>query len=368
MMKIKKILLVILSVLLTLSLFGCNIQTRATVTYESPSTHEALRIDMIARVEPSVVAVITETGHGSGIIYKSELVTSEDPEEVIEEGLKRYYIMTNHHVVEDGGEMKVHFGAGKDDIPVVDYQSYQLYDIAVVRIETTRNLRVHQVASINDNTITEIVKGQEVIAIGTPQDISRFNYVTVGAVSLASYPYQGINDLALMHDADLNPGNSGGPLFNLNGDLIGINVAKISNVQTSEGSIPADGLYYSLNINKIAPVVRGFLEANYIVVVRAPRLGVTIQEVDIFLEDNPASLLPPNPVGVVVVDFDLTRNAHLVMEVYDLIIKINNKAVTSIADLAAELQDAEFGDIHELTVLRKVGDDFVEITVSITLS
>lgn len=367
-MKTRKILLTMMTLLLTLTLIGCTIQTRATVTYESPSTHEQLRIDMISEVEPSVVAVITESGHGSGIIYKSELVVSEDPNEVIEPGLTRYYVMTNNHVVEDGGEMKVHFGVGQDDISVADYQTYPLYDIAVVRIETTRALRVHPVDPINNNTITEIVKGQEVIAIGSPQDITKFNYVTVGVVSLVSYNYEGVNGLAIMHDAELNPGNSGGPLFNLNGDLIGINVAKITNVQTSDGLIPADGLNYALSINKIAPIVRGFKDVNYQEIVRLPRLGVTIQEIEIFLEENAASLLPPNPVGVVVVGFDLTRNAHLVLEEYDLIIKINDKPVTSIADLAAELEDAEFGDIHELTLLRNVNGEFVEVTVSIELS
>ncbi len=55
---------------------------------------------MIAEVLPSVVAVMTETGHGSGIIYKSEPVEEEV-------GVTRYYIMTNNHVVEDGGEMRV---------------------------------------------------------------------------------------------------------------------------------------------------------------------------------------------------------------------------------------------------------------------
>ncbi len=367
-MKIRKILFIIVTFLLTLSLIGCTIQTKATVTYESPSTYEELRMDVIAEVEPSVVVVITETGHGSGIIYKSEPVTSEDPNEVITEGLTRYYIMTNNHVVEDGGEMKIHFGSGHDDIAVVDYQTYPLYDIAVVRIETTRELRVHFVAAIDQHAFIEIIKGQEVIAIGTPQDITKFNYVTTGTVSLVSYKYEGIEGLVLMHNAELNPGNSGGPLFNLNGDLIGINVAKITNVQTSDGSIPAEGLNYTLNINKIAPIVRDFLEVNYQRVERTPRLGVTIQEVSVFLEENEASLLPSNPVGVVVIGFDLTRNAHLVLEEYDLIIGINDKPVTSIADLAAELEGSDFGDVHVITVLRNVDGEFVEITVSIILS
>lgn len=360
-MKTKKLILSILTILLSLTLIGCTIETRAVETYVSPSTEEQLRIDMIAEVLPSVVAVVTETGHGSGIIYKSE------PVEGVTD-MFRYYIMTNNHVVEDGGEMKIYFGPNQDDIAVKDYQTYPLFDVAVVRIETTRTLRVHPIAPIDDNVITEIIKGQEVVAIGTPRDLVYFNYVTTGVVSMTTFAYEGINGLALMHDADLNPGNSGGPLFNLNGEVIGLNVAKIVDVQTADGVIPADGLNYALNINKLAPIIRGFSENDYIEVVRSPKLGVTVQEVDVFLEENSASLLPSNPVGVVVIGFDLTRNAHLVLEEYDLIVEMNGNTITSIADLAAELEGARFGDTHQVTVMRKVGSVFEEITVNITLS
>ena len=360
-MKTRKLILSILTILLSLTLIGCTIETKAIESYVSPSTEEQLRIDMIAEVSPSVVAVVTETGHGSGIIYKSEPVQDAS-------NVTRYFIMTNNHVVEDGGEMKVHFGPGQDDIAVKDYQTYPLFDVAVVRIETDRALRVHKIASIDENVFMEIIKGQEVVAIGTPRDLAFFNYVTTGVISIPTFAYEGINGLALMHDADLNPGNSGGPLFNLNGEVIGLNVAKITDVQTSDGMIAADGLNYALNINKLAPIIRGFLEDDYVDVVRSPKLGVTVQEVDVFLLENDPSLLPSNPVGVVVIGFDLTRNAHLVLEEYDLIIDMNGNPISSIANIAAELEGADFGDTHQVTVLRKVGSVFEEITVTIILS
>ena len=253
-MKHKKILLTILTLALTFTLMGCSLLTRADVLYESPSTYEQLRIDMIAEVEPSVVAVITETGHGSGTIFKSELVTSEDPEEVIEEGLTTYYILTNYHVVEDGGEMKVHFGVGQDDIYVMDYQGYEPYDIAVVRIQTTRVLRVHHVGPIDDNTVTEIIKGQDVFAIGSPQDLDKFNYVTSGVVSLVTYAYNNVSNLALMHDAELNPGNSGGALINTKGELIGINTA----IMTSSGQY--EGFSFAVPSNLARKVVTDLME------------------------------------------------------------------------------------------------------------
>jgi S1-C subfamily serine protease len=280
----------------------------------------------------------------------------------------RYYILTNFHVVKDGGEMKIHFGNVIPDINVKDYAPYESYDIAVIRIETSEVLRVHHVGPIDDNTTTQIIKGQDVYAIGTPQDIDKFNYVTQGIVSMSSYTYNGIVGLALMHDAELNPGNSGGPLFNLQGDLIGINVAKVGTISTTDGTIAAEGLNYSLNINKIAPKIRSFIESDYIPVVRKPRLGVTVQDVSVFLEENSADLLPANPVGVVIIGFDLTRNAYLQLELYDLIVEMNGVAITAIADLAAQLTGAQFGDSHVLKVLRKSGAQFIEVTVTIILS
>ncbi|MDO9628406.1 MAG: S1C family serine protease [Acholeplasmataceae bacterium] len=356
----KKLLYLVLALMTVLALTGCSFVLRAEVPYQSPTPYEQLRIDMIRTVEPSVVAVKTETGHGSGIIFKSE--------PILETNQTLYYVMTNYHVVENGGEMTVHFGSSQTDIQVSDYAGYQLYDIAVVRFKSSKTFRVHDVAPINNNTITEIVKGQDVYAIGSPQNIDKFNYVTQGIVSLPTFSYNGVVGLAIMHDAELNPGNSGGPLFNLKGELIGINVAKIPTVSSKDGTIAAEGLNYSLSINKIAPIVRNFKESDYQKVERKPRLGISVQEVSIFLQENDASLLPPNPVGVVVVGFDQTRNAKDYLEKYDLIVEMNGTPVTSIADIGAQLANAAFGDPHVLKVMRKVNGEFVTLTYTIILS
>jgi len=350
------IIIVIFTVLL---LAGCSLELRAEVPYVSPSSDEQLKIEMIAEVEESVVVVKTDSGHGSGIIFRVD---------DLGEGLFLYYVLTNNHVVEDGGEMKIHFGNIIDDIPATDYVGFESYDIAVVRFQTDEDIRVHHVGPIDDNTTTEIIKGQDVFAIGTPDDIQKFNYVTQGIVSLVSFPYNGVAGLALMHDAAINPGNSGGPLFNLNGDLIGINVAKVGDVSSSNGSLSSEGLGFALSINKIAPKIRSFIEEDYIDIVRKPKLGVTLQEVNIFLEENDAALLPANPVGVVVIDFDLTRNAYLVLEVYDLIFEMNGIAISSIPEIAAQLAEADFGDSHEFKVMRKIEDTFTIVTVTIILS
>jgi serine protease Do len=377
----KKLFIMLVLLMFSTLLVGC-FDLRAQLPYESPHNYEQLRISMIAEVEQSVVTIRTETGHGSGVIYKRE---------ALQAGGYRYYAMTNYHVIEDGGEMSVSFGPGNLSVPIKDVAGRQNYDIAVVRFDSAENFRVHKSAAIDDNVRVEIIKGQDVYAIGTPRELNFFRYTTQGIVSLPSITYNGISELALMHDAELNPGNSGGPLFNLKGELIGINVAKVASIPTKEGTIAAEGLNYSLNINKIAPVVRGFGELDFSTVERRPRLGITVQEVHIFFgyqdeamtQEFPIgdpnyitaeertrriSLLPANPVGVVVIGFDESRDAFGKLEEYDLIIRMNGNPITKIADIAAELDGAKMGDVHEVTVRRKSGETFIEVTVSITLS
>ncbi|MFP4186898.1 MAG: S1C family serine protease [Acholeplasmataceae bacterium] len=356
----KKLLLIVIVLFTTLTLAGC-MELKAQLPYESPSDYEQMRIDMINEVEPSVIAIRTETGHGSGIIYRAE---------DIGDGVNRYYALTNYHVILDAGEMNVYFGPDEDPINVVDVAGFELYDIAVVRFDTTRDLQVHESPALDDKEGIELVPGQDVFAIGTPEDIDKFNYTTSGILSLKDFTYNGVTNLGLMHNAELNPGNSGGPLFNLNGDLIGINVAKVSTISGKDGEVAAEGLNYSLNINVLATIVSEFKESDFEAVVRSPRLGVTVQEVSVFLEDpkNDPDLLPPDPVGVVVIDLDETREAIDVIEVYDLIIEMNGVPITSIADIGAQIEDGEFGDEHEVTVIRKVDGEFQEFTYTIPLS
>ena len=352
----KKLIHVFLIFMIVFALAGC-FDTRSTLPYQSPHAYEQLRLDMISEVSPSVIVVKTDTGHGSGLIY-SQVGNV-------------YYAITNQHVVEDAGEMSIHFGGLRDDIPINGVTASALYDVAVVRFESEEQLPVYYSKAINDEVIIEIVVGQDVYAIGTPEDMSRFNYVTQGVVSMNSYPYKGIDNLAIMHDAELNPGNSGGPLFNLSGDFIGINVAKIPSVSTADGPIAAEGLNYSLNINEIYIKFLQFVtEDDFTAVERRPRLGVTIQETTVFLEDpeNDPSLIPADRAGVVVIGLDDSRDAINYLEMYDLIIAMNGNPVTAIADIAAELENAQFGDTHDVTVLRKINDVFVEFTYTITLS
>lgn len=351
----KRILSFMITSIAIVFLAGC-FDTRSTVPYESPSTYELMRINMIATVSPSVIAVKTESGHGSGLIYKQEGNV--------------YYAITNQHVVEDGGEMSIYFGGTREEIAITKVAANALLDVAVVQFETEDQLVVYNSRAVNGEKI-EIMRGQDVYAIGTPENLNKFNYVTQGVISMETFPYNGVENLAIMHDAELNPGNSGGPLFNLNGEFIGINVAKIPSIATKTGTIAAEGLNYSLNMNEIYFRFLSTLdEDDFTQIVRRPRLGVTVQDSTVFLEnpENDASAIPANTVGVVVIGLDETRDAINYLEINDVIIKMNGNTIATIADIGAELLNAKFGDTHQVTVLRKVNGTFIELTFIITLS
>ena len=352
----KRIIKYLYIVLITFSLIGC-IDSRSSLNYSSLSEYEEQRINMLAEVSKSVVAIKTDQAHGSGLIYQREGSI--------------YYVITNHHVIEDGGEMSIYFGESREEIDVIDFVSSSQLDIAVLRFYSDDEHSVYYSKAINDELIINLVRGQDVYAIGTPENLSRFNYITQGVISMETFDYNGISNLALMHDAELNPGNSGGPLFNLSGELIGINVAKIPTISTNDGEIPAEGLNYALNISEIYIRFLKFLsDEDFIDVERKPKLGVSVQNLDYFVENNNDSDLtfPDNTTGVIVLGFDENRDAVNHLEIYDIIIEMNGIKIETIEDLSDVLLDGQFGDTYEVVVLRKNGDVFSEYTFTIVLS
>ena len=117
-------------------------------------------------------------------------------------------------------------------------------------------------------------------------------------------------------------------------------------------------------------MVRGFIEENYIDVVRTPKLGVTVANLTDYLTEHPeeASRFDTGAQGIVVIGFDPTRNAMDVLEEYDLIIKINGTTVTTIDEMLVFFTYVEFGDLLSVTVVRKEGTSFVEYTYDIELA
>lgn len=367
--KILSLLLLLTSVFL---LVGC-IDARATTPYVAQTEHEEAVINAIEQTENAVVAVVTGTGHGSGVIVKKENIDNQDA---------LYYVLTNHHVIENADDINIYYGVRSSITGSVkpttkpyfvkDLQSTPEYDIAMLRFVAPRNLDVDvlPIISTNENRL-EIKKGQTVIAIGSPYKWKEyFNYATIGIVSQVDFIWNNVEKLAIKHDVAINPGNSGGALINLKGELIGINTSKIANISTSTGTVAAEGLGHALNINVVGPHVTSYKESDYELVVKKPRLGITVMNLVDF--KNPVNQFDTSKIadtenGVVVVNVDTFRGAFGKVFEYDVIIKANNQDITDTASLAQILGTMNYGQVHNLVLLRLVNGVATEVTVSIEI-
>lgn len=200
------------------------------------SETEALTVAAIAKkVGPAVVGVSTTSksaagpfgtgvneGMGSGIIIN-------------EEG----YVLTNYHVVQGAETVKVIFNNGKEvAAKVMNYDADS--DVAIVKITDT--VKVPGVAELGDSKSIQV--GESVVAIGNPLGKEFLGSVTTGVVSAVNRKLGNEKIDYIQTDAAINEGNSGGPLVNARGQVIGINTAKIgqSGVEGLGFSIPIDAV------------------------------------------------------------------------------------------------------------------------------
>lgn len=231
-MKKVKYILVIVTFILSLSLFGCkstsytNEVVTRTVNYNDNVS--------VFDIEDAIVQA-TEKGIQSVVgIKSSSLVTNSIGSGVIinktkELSLYKYYVVTNFHVISNNNKInskiQIYLGDFDESYNATCFKYDKELDIAFLKFSTYRELIP---ATIGDSTTYK--SGRYAIAIGSPYDLEAYyNSVTVGNVSnpcRECYDQQkGIN-YYIQHTAAINGGNSGGGLFDLHGDLMGINTWK----------------------------------------------------------------------------------------------------------------------------------------------
>ncbi|MCK5762065.1 MAG: trypsin-like peptidase domain-containing protein [Candidatus Izimaplasma sp.] len=225
-------------------------------TYDLTSFQEAVT-DMLDVARHGIIGIISnsETGasSGSGVIYKQVGDI--------------YYVVTNHHVLEDSTSMSVVyekngvlFEISNEYIEILG--SDPTTDLAVFTFESTEYFAV---ISIGDSYDIEI--GDFVFAIGNPLGFEYYGTVTMGIVSgLTRYVTDGdFNATLLQHDAAISPGNSGGALLNINGELIGINNMKIIEDYVS-------GIRFAIPSNTVRRITMDLEDDG---IITRPYLGIT---------------------------------------------------------------------------------------------
>jgi serine protease Do len=265
------------------------------------------------------------------------------------------YIITNAHVIYEaqyGGK------ASKVTVLLSDKTEYEAEiigydtqtDIAVLKAKDAKDLTP---AEFGDSSALSV--GDTALAIGNPLGLDLFGTLTVGYIS-------GLNreiamDDSVMHliqtDAAINNGNSGGPLVNDKGQVIGINSMKLSNgYSTSSSQATIEGLGFAIPINEAREIVDDLLNNGY--VTGRPQLGITCQ--------NVTSTQNSSLSGVKVLGMNENGAAEKAgLEVGDVIVGANGKQVGNITELNQVKNQFKAGDTLKLTVIRD--NKYVEINV-----
>jgi S1-C subfamily serine protease len=242
-------------------------------------------------------------GAGSGWIYDSE-----------------GHVVTNNHVVEGAEEVQVAFSDGTIvDATVVGTDPIQ--DVAVLQLELEDGQELPGVATVGDSSALR--PGDEVVAIGTA--LGEFtNSVSDGIIGGLDRSLDtdtgAVLDNLIQHDAEISSGNSGGPLLNMQGEVIGMNVAKIDT--SGQQQVSASGLNFAIDGNTVVEKVNQIIQDGDVVY---PYLGVETQTdgtatvVINVVEDGPAAAagIQPGDVITAVAGEEVGPNAQLTQLLYE---------------------------------------------------
>lgn len=252
-------------------------------------------------------------------------------------------IVTNNHVIDGADEIEVEFYSGAR-LPATLVGTDPTTDIAVLKVETDNPLPF---VKFGDSDAAEV--GDWVLALGNP--LGQGFSASAGIISAKSRALTGTYDDFIQTDAAINRGNSGGPLFNLSGEVIGVNTAILS---PNGGSI---GIGFSMASNVVQGVVE---QLNEFGETRRGWLGVKIQDVS---PDIAESLGMAAEAGAMVTDVPAGPAADAGIQAGDVITSFAGNPVEDTRDLVRRVADAPVGEAVDVTVLR--GGD--EMTLQVTL-
>ncbi|HEY0920907.1 Do family serine endopeptidase [Devosia sp.] len=253
-------------------------------------------------------------------------------------------IVTNNHVI-DGAEQIEIFLTDGTRLPARIVGADDKTDLAVLRVDAGRPLPFVEFGDSD----TAVV-GDWVMAIGNPFGLG--GSVTLGIVSARNRDIQsGPYDQFIQTDASINQGNSGGPLFDMNGKVVGINTAIIARGGTSLG------IGFAVPGNLAKPVIDQLAEFGE---TRRGWLGVGIQEVT---EDIASSLGRPNAFGALVIDITKGGPSDGQIREGDIILQFDGRTIERMRDLPRVVAETAVGKAVPVIVLR----DGAEVMLRITL-
>ncbi len=253
------------------------------------------------------------------------------------------YIVTNNHVIDGADEILVEFFEGESlDATVVGTDPKT--DIALLKVDADKALPF---VSFADSDTARV--GDWVLAVGNP--LGQGFSVSAGIVSARNRALSGTYDDYIQTDAAINRGNSGGPLFNMNGKVVGVNTAILS---PNGGSI---GIGFSMASNVVSRVIDQLKEYGE---TRRGWLGVRIQDVS---DDVAEAMEMDDTRGALVTDVPEGPAAEAGMKQGDVILSFDGREVTDTRELVRVVGNTEVGKTVRVVIYRDGATKTLKVTL-----
>ena len=273
--------------------------------------------------------VEVDQGTGSGVIFR-----------------KDGYIVTNNHVVKGAKDITVALADGRTlQATLVGTDPYT--DLAVIKVDADDL----PAAEFGDSD--GIMVGEPAIAIGNPMGLEFQGSVTAGVISALNRTLNiGDNRVKLLQtDAAINPGNSGGALVNADGQVIGINSAKLA-------AAGVEGMGFAIPINTVKPIIDELISKGH---VDYPYIGVGVLDKQTAAQAGYALNID---AGIIVMQVDPNSPAASVgIQPKDIILKADGKETNKTSDLLAAISEHKIGDTMTLTISR--GDQTADVNITL---
>ena len=293
--------------------------------------------DIYSRVIDSVVSIssMTSSGTSSG----TGIIMSPDG-----------YVITNHHVISGALVISVLTNDNRE-FEAALVGSDEMSDLAVLKIDA----RGLQAAEFGDSSKLRV--GDSVVAIGDPLGVQLRGTMTNGIISAINRDLTvGDRTMTLIQtNAALNNGNSGGPLINCYGQVIGINTVKMSSYYTASATV--EGLGFAIPISVAKPIIDELIENGY--VAGRPAIGISGDSLPTYYR---AYYRLPDGVYVTSVNDGSDAKAKGIRE-GDIVTAINGEVISSIDDLNTIKNQYAAGDEVTLTIYRSGA--YYEVTVTL---
>ena len=283
----------------------------------------------------SVVIIYNKTS--SGTATGSGFILSEDG-----------YVVTNHHVVEGDGKLSITLTDGRSFNATL-VGSDDTNDVALLKVEATG------LKAVTLGSSSALIVGDQVAAIGNPLG-ELTSTLTVGYISAKERDVntEGFAINMLQTDAAINSGNSGGPLFNMKGEVIGITTAKYSGTSASGASI--EGVGFAIPIDDVTGMLSDLINYGYIT---GAYLGVMVSDMD-----PSAASYYGLPTGAYVQEAtEGYAAAKAGVQEKDIIVELGGIKVSTVNDLTRALRSFKAGDQTTIVVYRSGREVVLNITL-----